>query len=62
MATKKPELKSAAIVTIHRAANMTPRGRRLVANWLRNTAKLLEDHGKEFSTRFTGRYLYKERT
>lgn len=55
MSTK---LKSAAIVTIHRAADMTPSGRRNVAMWLRRQAYFLERHAKKLDRRFRARYLY----
>ena len=50
--------KSAAIVTVHRAPDMTPRGRKAIAAWLRRQARCLESHGRQFSGRFTARYLY----
>lgn len=50
--------KSAAILTIHRASNMTPKGRMAIAGWLRHQAKLLIRYGSQYSRRFTGRYLY----
>lgn len=50
---------AAAIVTIRRAADMTPAGRRAVAAWLRAQAGGLIKHGKEYDVRFTGRYLYR---
>lgn len=51
--------KSAAVITIHRASRMTPSGRKRIANWLRQQAKFLTVYGKEFSGRFTARYLYR---
>jgi len=51
--------KSAAILTIKRAARMTPRGRKDIAAWLRRQASFLEKHAKEYSERFTARYLYR---
>jgi hypothetical protein len=53
--------KSAAIVTIFRPADMTPAGRRRIATWLRRQAGFLQTHGKRMATRFTARYLYKEK-
>lgn len=50
--------KSAAIVTIRDAGKMTPKGRRAVAKWLRQHAEMLTKHGRNYSKRFTGRYLY----
>lgn len=51
--------KSAAIVTIRDAGRMTKKGRRAIAAWLRRHAEWLEQHGDQYSTRFTGRYLYR---
>jgi hypothetical protein len=51
--------KSAAILTIRDAAQMSRRGRKAIANWLRRHARFLESHGSDFSRRFTGRYLYR---
>lgn len=50
--------RSAATVTVRDAALMTPKGRREVAAWLRRHAALLVREGKNYSTRFTGRYVY----
>lgn len=58
MAVKRRKAKSAAIVTIRDAARMTARGRRDVAAWLRRTASFLVKHGDQYSSRFTGRYMY----
>ncbi len=55
--------KTAAIVTIFRAPEMNARGRRAIAKWLRKQADLLETEGKNLSpTRYTARYLYREKT
>ena len=51
--------KYAAIVTIHRPAKMTAKGRKKIANWLRGRAALLEKHGDLMASRFTARYIYK---
>ena len=52
--------KSAAVVTIHRAPDMTNGGRKRIADWLRRQARLLEKHGRELSeTKFTARYMYR---
>ena len=53
--------KSAAIITIRDAEHMTAKGRREIATWMRQQADFLEQHGKEFSKRFTARYLYNEK-
>lgn len=50
--------KAAAVVTIKDAPNMSARGRKAVAKWLKRQADfLLSDH-KNLSKRFTARYLY----
>lgn len=51
--------KSAAVVTIFGAPDMSPSGRRAVANWLRKQADFLQKEGKVYAKRFTARYLYK---
>ena len=51
--------KSAAIVTIFKAPDMTKRGRKRIADWLRRQAGFLESNGDELSSRFTARYLYR---
>lgn len=52
---------SAAIITIRQANSMTKLGRKAIAQWLRHHADMLEDYGQEYSSRFTGRYLYPTR-
>lgn len=56
----QPTEKAAAIVTIFDGANMTMRGRRDIAKWLRGRADLLETEGDNLASRFTSRYLYRE--
>lgn len=51
--------KEAARVVILRGSDMTLRGRRQIAAWLRRQAKFLERHGDELAPRFTARWLYK---
>ena len=51
--------KSAAVLTIKDAPRMSPKGRREVAAWLRRHADMLVEEGKNYSKRFTGRYLYR---
>lgn len=53
----KSKEKSAAIITVRDADNMTTKGRKAIAAWMRQQADFLEQHGKEFSKRFTARYL-----
>lgn len=52
-------MKSAAIITIKDAANMSPKGRKAIAAWMRRQAEFLEKHAKELSPTFRARYLYK---
>ena len=51
--------KVAAYITVRRAADMTKRGRKRVADWLRKAADDLEKSGHEYSARFVTRYWYK---
>ena len=51
--------KSAAILTIKRAPDMSPSGRRAIAKWLKSCAALLLKEGKNLGPRFTARYLYR---
>ena len=51
--------KSAAILTIHHAADMTPAGRKAVIAWLRRQATWLQRHHHQLGPRFTARYLYR---
>lgn len=53
--------KSAAALTIHRAGDMTEKGRKDIAKWLRRQARFLEQDGEVYSSRFTARYLYTEK-
>ena len=50
--------KCAAIVTIHRAADMTPDGRRRIVGWLRNQARFLQNDYAHIGPRYTARWLY----
>jgi hypothetical protein len=54
----KPKKKAAAIVTIRRAQDMTAKGRRDIASWLRMHANHILKHGGNYSPRFTGRFTY----
>jgi hypothetical protein len=52
--------KSAAVVTIYRAPEMTKVGRRNVAAWLRRQADFLEKEYRNITpTRYRARYLYR---
>ena len=55
---KKAKSKSAAVVTIFAAPEMTSEGRKNVVKWLRQQARFLEKYGPELAARFTARYLY----
>ena len=50
--------KSAAILTIHDAVNMSAKGKQKIAQWLQGQAKSLVKEGHKYSKRFTARYLY----
>ena len=51
----------AARLVIRHAADMTPKGRKQIAEWLREHAKMLIKDGPEYSSQFVGRYWYKEK-
>ena len=51
--------KAAAILTIHRPAEMTTRGRADIVRWLRRQAFMLARHADKLATRSTARYLYR---
>lgn len=53
--------KSAAILTIKDAANMTARGKRQIANWLRRQAQALIKDGSLYAKKCVIRYRYAER-
>ena len=59
MKRKKMQYRSAAILTVRKADQMTAAGRSMLAAWLRNQARNLVRDGKFYSSRFTARYLYK---
>ena len=52
-------VKSAAILTIHRPAEMNARGRKDVVRWLRRQATVLANHADRLASRYTARYLYR---
>lgn len=52
--------KSAAILTIKDAPDMTEQGRRDIASWLRKQAKALVEDGKMYSKKTVIRYLYED--
>lgn len=50
--------KSAAILTIKDASDMTPKGVKEIAAWIRKQADMLEKHSGELAGTFRARYLY----
>ena len=52
--------RTAAIITIRAADQMTPEGRNDIATWMRKQADFLCEHGDEYSKEFRARYLYKD--
>lgn len=58
MKHKKEE--SAAILTIKDASKMSDKGRKAIAEWLRQNAKYLIKYGKEYNGSFRARYIYKK--
>ena len=60
MKKTKPKYKSAAVVTIRGALDMTPDGRKAIATWLRKQATNLVKHGKDYAGGFQARYLYQD--
>lgn len=53
--------KSAAILTIHNASDMSPKGRKQIVAWLQNQIKNIEEYHAQMSKRFTARFLYKSK-
>ncbi len=51
--------KSAAVLTIFDAPNMSPSGLRAVAKWLHDRARALIRDGKLYGPRLTTYYLYR---
>ncbi len=50
--------KSAAILTVFNAPNMTPKGRRQIVAWLKRQTSFLEKYPDQLARRWTARYLY----
>ena len=48
--------KTIATIVVHRAADMTPAGRKEIADWLRRQVAFIETEGEKCSSRFTARY------
>lgn len=53
----KLEEKAIATLTIHGVPDMTPKGRRMIAEWLQHQANQIQDEGTKYSKRFTSKYL-----
>lgn len=52
--------KSAAIVTIKDASEMTEEGKKDIARWLRRQANFLVNHADQLASRYTARYIYND--
>ena len=52
-------MKEAAKIVIKHPADMTKKGRKEIANWMRDRAKDLEEIGEEMASVFTARYMYR---
>lgn len=52
--------KSAAILTIKDASEMTPEGREEIAKWLNNIAGQFIEYGDQSAGTFRARYMYVE--
>ena len=52
--------KSAAILTVHRISDMTPKGRKDIIKWLESQIDNIKKYHKNpgFASRYTARYLY----
>lgn len=49
--------KAIATLTIHNAAEFSDMGKKEIADWLRHHAKQLVRKNKEYSKRFTGKFM-----
>jgi hypothetical protein len=54
----KPKNLVAATLTIHKAQNMTPEGRKVLAKWLRGQAHDLIKDGDNYDPNFKARYEF----
>lgn len=54
----KRKSRSAAVLTIHDAANMTIKGRSDIVAWLYRQIYAVEFNHKKLAKRYTARYLY----
>ena len=58
----KPKVKTAAVLTIYGAADMTPAGRKRIAKWIDRQKQFFLKYPKVLANRHTARYLYDEAT
>jgi hypothetical protein len=56
----KPVMKSAATLTIRRAADMSPQGRKDIATWLRKQASDLLKYADNYSAEVRANYWFEE--
>jgi hypothetical protein len=57
VSVKRQAAKPPAMLTIRRAGDMTPEGRKAIANWLRMHANDLLKEGSNYAPVFRGRYM-----
>lgn len=57
---RRAQLEVVATVLIKRPADMTKKGRRQIATWLRSRGTLLMKHADLMAPRFTARYYVKK--
>lgn len=50
--------KSAAVITIFDPADLSTKGRKDIARWMREQATFLEKYNKEMASRYRARYIY----
>lgn len=50
---------AAAVITIHDAPRMTLKGRREVAQWMKEQAEFLLEFGSQYSKGYRSRYMYR---
>lgn len=55
---KEQTTKTAATINIINPSDMTAKGRKEIAAWLKRQAQHLEKHGDQYAKRFRARYLY----
>jgi hypothetical protein len=57
VSVKRQAAKPPAMLTIRRAGDMTPEGRKAIANWLRMHANMLLKEGTKYVPVFRGQYM-----